>query len=166
METMNIQISKEFNTDVLVIGGGPAGVCAAICASRQGAKTLLVEQGGFCGGMATRGLVGPFMTCYDTTGEQMIIKGLFEEIVDRMVAKGGAIHPKDVRATTPYSAWITAGHDHCTPFEPECMKLVLDEMVEEAGIKVLFHTDYIRLNLKLPEFDIILYLHLHIQHSR
>ena len=60
---MDVKIAKEFDTEVLVIGGGPAGVCAAISSARMGAKTLLVEQGGFCGGMATRGLVGPFMTC-------------------------------------------------------------------------------------------------------
>ena len=49
--------------DVLVAGGGPAGVCAAIAAARNGAKTLVVERGNCLGGMATRGLVGPFMTC-------------------------------------------------------------------------------------------------------
>ena len=141
-------ITKKYETEVLVVGGGPAGVCAAVAAAREGVKVMIVETANFLGGMATRSLVGPFMTCFDAAGEQMIIKGLFEEIVDRMVAKGGAIHPKDVRATTPYSAWITAGHDHCTPFEPECMKLVLDEMVEEAGIKVLFHTDFIEPILK------------------
>ena len=110
-------ITKKYETEVLVVGGGPAGVCAAVAAAREGVKVMIVETANFLGGMATRSLVGPFMTCFDAAGEQMIIKGLFEEIVDRMVAKGGAIHPKDVRATTPYSAWITAGHDHCTPFE-------------------------------------------------
>ena len=59
------------NCDVCVVGGGPAGVCAAISAARQGVKTILVEQGSFCGGMATRGLVGPFMTCYDADGENI-----------------------------------------------------------------------------------------------
>ena len=57
------------STDVLVVGGGPAGVCAAIAAARCGAKTVIVEQGNCLGGMATRGLVAPFMTCYDTTGD-------------------------------------------------------------------------------------------------
>ena len=72
------------STDVLVVGGGPAGVCAAIAAARNGAKVLVVEQSGMLGGMATQGLVGPFMTCYDKAGEKMIIRGLFEEIVDRL----------------------------------------------------------------------------------
>jgi 2-polyprenyl-6-methoxyphenol hydroxylase-like FAD-dependent oxidoreductase len=128
------------STDVLVVGGGPAGVCAAIAAARCGAKTVIVEQGNCLGGMATRGLVAPFMTCYDTTGEIMVIRGIFEEIVDRMVALGGAIHPSQVRAGTPFSAWITKGHDHLTPFDAETLKFVLDQMCDEAGVKVMFHS--------------------------
>ena len=128
------------STDVLVVGGGPAGVCAAIAAARCGADTLIIEQGNCLGGMATRGLVAPFMTCYDTTGEIMVIRGLFAEIVDRMVALGGAIHPSQVRAGTPFSAWITKGHDHLTPFDAETMKFVLDQMCAEAGVKLLFHS--------------------------
>ena len=136
------------STDVLVVGGGPAGVCAAIAAARCGAQTLIVEHGNCLGGMATRGLVAPFMTCYDTTGEQMIIRGIFEEIVDRMVALGGAIHPREVCAGTPFSAWITKGHDHLTPFDPETMKFVLDQMCDEAGVKVMFHTTLVDAMLK------------------
>lgn len=128
--------------DVAVMGGGPAGVCAAIAAARNGAKSLVVERGNCLGGMATRGLVGPFMTCYDRNGARQVIKGLFEEIVGRMVARGGAIHPKDCRAGTAFTSWIKVGHDHCTPFEPECLKLVLDEMCAEAGVAVLFHADF------------------------
>ena len=129
--------------DVAVMGGGPAGSCAAIAAARNGAKVLVVERGNCLGGMATRGLVGPFMTCYDKNGKNQVIKGLFAEIVERMVAKGGAIHPKDCRAGTAFTSWIKVGHDHCTPFDPECLKLTLDEMVAEAGVKVLFHADFV-----------------------
>ena len=138
IKTMDIK--ESYDTQVLVVGGGPAGVCAAIAAARQGVRTMIVEQGGALGGMATLGLVAPFMTCYDTTGEQMIIRGMFEEIVDRMVALGGAIHPSKVRLCSPYTAWITDGHDHCTPIDAEVMKLVLDQMCAEAGVKVLLHT--------------------------
>ena len=132
-------VKQSYDTQVLVVGGGPAGVCAAIAAARQGVRTMLIEQGGALGGMATLGLVAPFMTCYDTKGEQMIIRGLFEEVVDRMVALGGAIHPSKVRLGSPYTAWITTGHDHCTPIDAEIMKLVLDQMCAEAGVKVLLH---------------------------
>ena len=130
-------------TDVLIVGGGPAGVCAAIAAARNGAKVLVVEQSGMLGGMATQGLVGPFMTCYDKAGEKMIIRGLFEEIVERLVARGGALHPKGVFGNGPYSAWIPKGHDHVTPFDPEELKVLLDEMCAEAGVKVLLHTMFV-----------------------
>lgn len=129
--------------DVIVVGGGPSGVCAAISAARQGVKTLLIEQNGFCGGMATAGLVGPFMTCYDSAGETMIIRGLFEEIVDRLVEKGFAIHPKDVMGGTAFTSWIKIGHDHVTPFESEGLKLILDEMLCEAGVDILYHTTFL-----------------------
>ncbi len=129
-------------TDVLVCGGGPAGACAAIAAARNGARVLVVERGNCLGGMATRGLVGPFMTCYDKSGTTQIIRGLFGEIVERLVARGAAIHPREVFGGTAFTSWIKVGHDHCTPFEPEALKLLLDEMCAEAGVKVLFHADF------------------------
>lgn len=132
-----------YEADVVVVGGGPSGVCAAIAAAREGAKTLLIEQGGYCGGMATRGLVGPFMTCYDKNGEVQIIKGLFEEIVNRMVKYDGAIHPSEVRKKTAYTSWIEIGHDHVTPFCPETLKLVMDEMLEEEKVEILYHTTFL-----------------------
>lgn len=130
--------------DVLVIGGGPAGVCAAIAAARNGAKTLIVEQGNCLGGMATQGLVGPFMTCFDKSGRQQIIRGLFEEIVAELVKRGGAIHPREVRAGTAYTAWIVRGHEHVTPFDSETLKFVLDDKVAEAGVDVLYHATLVR----------------------
>lgn len=135
-------VMNTMDADVFVAGGGPAGVCAAIAAAREGAVTVMAEQGGCAGGMATQGLVGPFMTCYDKDGENMIIKGLFSEIVDRLVKKGGAIHPSQVRKGTAFTSWIRDGHDHVTPFDPEILKVVLDEMLEEAGVQTLYHTTF------------------------
>lgn len=136
-------VPQAWSTDVLVIGGGPAGVCAAIAAARGGAKVMIVEEGNCLGGMATRGLVMPFMTCFDGYGEQMVIKGIFEEIIDGMVAIGGAFHPKNIRHSTPWCAWMKEGHDHETPFDDEALKFVLDKMVIQAGIKVLYHTVFV-----------------------
>lgn len=135
---------RTLSTDVLVAGGGPAGVCAAIAAARNGVRTMLVEQNGFSGGMATAGLVGPFMTCYDRSGETMIIRGLFQEIVERLVERGGAIHPAFVRSGSPYTSWIVVGHDHCTPFDAEILKTLLDDMLQESGVETLYHTSFLR----------------------
>ena len=63
-----MKIQNTSSCDVLIAGAGPAGVCAAIAAARRGVRVILAEQGGFCGGMATRGLVGPFI-CSIRCGE-------------------------------------------------------------------------------------------------
>ena len=86
------QIREGISGDVIVVGGGPSGMCAAIAAAREGVNVVLIESSGACGGMATRGMVGPFMTSYDRNGENMIIRGLFEEIVLRMEERGYALH--------------------------------------------------------------------------
>ncbi|MCI8887505.1 MAG: FAD-dependent oxidoreductase [Hungatella sp.] len=141
-------IEKGPQADVIVVGAGPAGMCAALEAARQGVSVILLEQGGCCGGMATQGLVGPFMTCYDAKGENMIIRGLFEEIVDGLVKREAAIHPSQVRSGTGFTSWIEVGHDHVTPFEPEGLKLVMDEMLTQAEVKILYHTTFFRPVLK------------------
>jgi len=142
MITYSKPVCKE-NTDVLVIGGGPAGLCAALASARMGVKTLLIEQGGFCGGMATAGLVAPFMTCYDSGGNTMLIRGLFEEIVERLIDMGGAIHPSQIPASSAFTSYITKGHIHVTPFKAEALKLLADRMLQESGVKVLYHTTFV-----------------------
>lgn len=128
------------HVDVLVIGGGPAGIGAAVGAARAGAKTALVEQYGFLGGAATAGLVGPFMTSFSGDGKTQLIGGVFDELVRRMEAIGGALHPRHVRAGSAEAGYYEFGHDHVTPFNPEALKLVADEMMVESGVKLFLHT--------------------------
>jgi hypothetical protein len=108
--------------DVLVVGGGTAGVVAAIAAARLGAKTLIVEQFGFLGGSQTGGLVTPMMS-NQINGVPMT-SPLNEEILDRLEATGDT-------ACDPGNR----GH-----FNPEMLKCVLDDMVVEAGCDIMFHT--------------------------
>jgi hypothetical protein len=126
--------------DVLVVGGGPAGIGAAVAAGRNSAKTVLVERFGFLGGNATAGLVGPFMTSYSQDGKIELIKGVFEELVERAEALGGAIDPGKVEGGTEYASFITYGHHRVTPFDPEIVKLVAAEMCLEAGVELRLHT--------------------------
>jgi len=114
------------NTEVLVVGGGPAGVAAAVSSGRLGAKTLLVERYGFLGGMATAGLVNPFMVSRFPSGE-LIMSPVFREIVDKLKEVGAA------------SSGKLFGQPHIV-FDPEVLKFVLLEHVKEAGVKILFHS--------------------------
>lgn len=127
----------------VVLGGGPAGVCAAVEAARNGVKVLLVEGSGMLGGMATTALVGPFMTNYDRSGERPVVGGLYREIVERLHKKNGAILPEDADAPSIHTSFIDRYHHHVTPFDSFLLQLVLDEMVTEAGVEVLLYTRFV-----------------------
>ncbi len=126
------------SVDVVVAGAGPAGLAAAVSAARNGAKTLLVERSGWMGGMATSALVHPFMPSY--AGDRPVNTGVFREIVERLVSRGAAIHPDNVRMGTGYTGYVVWPHDHLTPFDVEELKWVIQELVEEAGVEVLLHS--------------------------
>ncbi len=129
--------------DICVIGGGPAGVCAAVEAAREGRRTVIVESAGMLGGMATAALVGPFMTCYDRDGEERVVRGLFDEIVDRMIEIGGAISPDETDSPSVYTSFIEKYHRRVTPFDSFALQLVLDRICREAGVEIFLYTKYV-----------------------
>lgn len=139
MAEVKLNVKKEFACDVLVVGGGPAGIAAAIAAARNGADTILTELNGYLGGTGTAGQVNPFMTSYDTEGDTQIIRGIFEEIVCRMEKIGGAIHPSKVPLGTAYAGYRVAGHKHVTPFDTEALKKISEELCIESGVRLLYH---------------------------
>lgn len=116
--------------DLVVIGGGPSGVMAALAAARMGVTVRLVEQYGCLGGGLTVMGVHPMMTFHNRAGRQLI-GGLAQELVDRLVAMGAS--PGHIPDSIMYNSTLT-------PFDSEALKGVLDDMVTEAGVEVLFHT--------------------------
>lgn len=138
-----LEIPVKYTCDVVVVGGGPAGFCAAVAAARNGADTILVERYGCAGGMATMGLVAPFMTSYNKSGDRMIIRGMYEEVVQRLIAEGGAIHPEECRAGDQITGYHFRGHDHCGAFDAEVLKRVIDDMLNETKVKTLYHTSFV-----------------------
>ncbi len=122
--------STWLDMDVVICGGGPAGINAALAAGRSGAKTLLIERYGFLGGMSTIALVYPWMTFHTVEGKQ-VIAGIAQEIVDRLQAEGAS--PGHVRDTVGFVNTIT-------PYDPEVYKIMIFDMLREAGVTVLLHS--------------------------
>ena len=143
MFTYTKAVAREFESDVLVIGGGPAGFGAAVASARNGASTILIERNAMLGGMATTGLVGPFMTCYDDDCTEQIVKGIFDELCLRTEEKGGAIHPSKVPGMSTYSSYYIRSHSHVTPYQSEILALTMDEMALEAGVQLLYNVQLV-----------------------
>lgn len=117
-----MQITKEYaqggSYDVIVCGGGPAGVAAAVSAARKGAGVLLVEKGGCLGGFWTQGLLTWVMGALEQPG-------LLQEVMDRLEQEA------DGRRVPSPPRFIA---------DTEKTKLVLERLCRQAGVTVLYHT--------------------------
>ncbi len=106
-------------SEVLVVGGGPAGVGAAVTAARRGARVTLLEAYGFLGGTLTAALLNEF-------GWREGKPGLPAEVIDRLISVGGTLHCQEPGGVS-------------VKFAPEAMKYVLDQIAVESGIQLLLH---------------------------
>jgi hypothetical protein len=118
---------------IVVCGGGVAGVAAAVSAAREGASVVLIEEQGFLGGMATAGMVSTFCGFY-TSGpkQQQIVKGFGEEVVDELRRRNAVLGP------------VRSGHMNVLLYDATVLKLVLDDLVAGHAVDLLFHSRMIR----------------------
>jgi hypothetical protein len=130
--------------DVVVVGGGPSGSMAAIAAARSGAKTLLVESQGYLGGMLTNAGTGPMMSFH--AGETQVVKGLPEEMVVRMVKEG--FSPGHMKDVVGFCASVT-------PFDAEGLKIVLETLAIESGVRLLYHSVFTDCSVSGKKIDSI-----------
>ncbi|MCK9479132.1 MAG: FAD-dependent oxidoreductase [Firmicutes bacterium] len=130
--------------DVIIVGGGISGACAAISAARCGCKTLVVEQHGFLGGVLTAAGVGPMMSFH--AGEKQVVQGIAGELIEKMKSNGKSTgHIFD---TTGYTYTVT-------PFDAEGMKHELEKMLLESGGELLYHSFLAGVNMNGKEINYI-----------
>jgi hypothetical protein len=128
--------TREF--DVVVAGGGTAGVVAAIAAARNGAKTALIEGKGYAGGTVVEGgtALHSFFNLWKAfpgVEKRQVVRGIAQDIIDRLLLIGGTTGHGDVTGKIDYDCV-------CTAIDTELYKLVVLEMLSEAGVSVFTNT--------------------------
>lgn len=117
--------------DVVVLGGGPAGIAAAVAAGRAGATTLLIERYGFLGGMGTAGGVTNFCGLHANRFGKMdqVVHGIADDLLAGIARLDGLKEPHTVFGKIQAQAYDTAAY-----------KLAADQLLLDAGVKILFHS--------------------------
>ena len=124
-------MQRQIECDVAVLGGGAAGVAAAIGASRAGAKTVLIERNPYFGGQATNSQVTAYCGFF-TRGENydQVVEGVGGEVLKRLEKYGTNIHPRPSKSTGNVSV----------SFNPEYVKLVMDQILQESSVEYYLHS--------------------------
>lgn len=132
---MKIEISRMLQADVVVVGGGTAGLAAAVAAGRRKLKVLLIEQQGFCGGLTVYSMVHVLDgVLAQNDFSKLAVGGVAVDVLNRLTAMESE-GPVDNPPETPV-------------FDPEGFKLIADEMLQEAGVRCLFHTRMVEVESK------------------
>jgi len=116
--------------DIVVLGGGPAGIAAATSAARHGARTLLVERYGFLGGMGTAAGVTNFCGLHANVHGEIVqvVHGIADDLLARMRRLGGLNEPH-----------LIFGRIHAQAYDTAALKCAADALVVDAGVELLFH---------------------------
>ena len=118
--------------DVCIVGGGAAGMSAAVACGRLGLKSLLLEKYGFCGGATVAGLSGTICGLHGSgKNPEQIVFGFAGEYHDRLVAAGGT-HPA-----------IPFGHTKLVPHDSFIWKTVADGLLADSNVQILYHATFL-----------------------
>ena len=131
-------------TDVLVVGGGPAGLAAAIGAAREGMKTILVERYGFLGGMITQAMVGTI--AWYRYAKTIDCGGILKEFEIKAKKLGATINNFDetivkteIGKFLERKGLLVEGTPTYEILDTECFKFIADDLIQESGVNLLLH---------------------------
>lgn len=135
---MPINHTRYPSFDVAVIGGGMAGIAAAVAAARTGANTILIEKNGWLGGVGILGATGlhSFFNIFNAhPGAERfrVVGGIAQELVNRVTQRGGGMGHIRMERGGDFVSMLT-------PVEPETFKALAAEMCIESGVQLLLHT--------------------------
>ncbi len=129
---------RTWQADVVVVGGGMAGIAAAIASARAGAETLLIERAGWLGGIGITGATG-LHTFYNVYGaapgapRRKLVGGIAQELVDNVGEMGGGVGHVEMERGGDFISMLT-------PVEPEVFKLAAARLCRQSGVRLLLHT--------------------------
>lgn len=139
--------------DLVVVGGGPAGISAAVAGARNGLSVILLERYAYLGGLASGGMV---LVLDDmSNGDEISVRGICGEIIDRMTGMGLCVVPPEADRLsdhTVFRRWARWGlydfHSHAKPqpicyaaaFDPDGFKRASNDMIAEAGVTLRLHS--------------------------
>lgn len=129
--------------DVVVCGGGPAGIAAALAARRAGRRVLLAEGTAQLGGMGTSGLVSHWLGGRTPDNRRQVVAGIFLELTREAVARGIALDPERIpEEEYPPHGWLKSLATG-VPFDPFAMAALLDARMLAEGVEVLLCTQFV-----------------------
>jgi hypothetical protein len=149
------QVRIAAKADLIVVGGGPAGLAAALAAARNGLDVLLLERYNHLGGLASGGMVLVLDDMWDTHLKEISVRGICLNFIERMAALNLAVYPSEAewgaeaRFVHRWTRWGTFDfHTHTKPhpicfavaFDPDAWKRVSLEMVEQHGVHLRLHS--------------------------
>lgn len=144
-------------TDLVVVGGGPAGIAAAVAGARNGLSVTLLERYPYVGGLASGGMV---LVLDDMcNGNEVTVRGLCSELIDRMTSMGLCVTPPEadwIADEAKFRQWARWGvynfHSHQKPqpvcyasaFDPDGFKRASNDMIAQAGVNLRLHSWFSR----------------------
>jgi hypothetical protein len=125
------RVPVALEADVVVLGGGPAGIAAAVAASRHGARTVLVERYGFLGGMGTAAMVTNFCGLHAAVDGEMrqVVHGVADDLLARIDRLGGLCAPH-----------VVLGRIQAQAYDVAAYKCAADDLLLAAGVGLRFHS--------------------------